>query len=175
MEDQSQRQLIHHIPPMSRRFYAFYADEGLRITFFLPFVLLSMGENLFRPEAQNLSWQGLLLAVVIYFGFRVLSLYLLGGSVGKILLGLRVINRNGGELTLMQALLRTLADELSIFFAFAPRALAYFRWDRTHLSDWIAETRVVSLKEQNFFPEARPLVGSVLVVLGLMWGVSNFI
>lgn len=169
MEDQSARQVRHHIPPLPRRFYAFYIDEGLRVTFFLPFLLLALGN-------REKSLAGLALAVVTYLAFRMCCLYFLGGSVGKLACGLRVVDRGtGGPLEPIQALLRVLADELSVFFAFAPRALVYFRWDRTHLSDWIAETRVVSLKEQSFIPRLRPVTGSILVLLGLFWGAVGWL
>lgn len=169
MEDQSARQVRHHIPPLTRRFYALYIDEGLRLVFFLPFLPLMLGD-------REKGLAALALAIVTSLAFRVCCLYFLGGSVGKLVCGLRVVDRGtGGPLEPIQAMLRVLADELSLFFAFAPRALVYFRWDRTHLSDWCAETRVVSLKEQSFIPKLRPVTGSVLVILGLFWGAVGWL
>lgn len=165
MEEKSERQLSHHIPGMSRRIMAFYVDECLRAIFFAPLL--------------GLTWLGasprlLLLAVFVYLSFRVACLALVGASPGKLLLGLRVVGREGRELEFSQACLRVLADELSLFFAFAPRALAWLRWDRTHLSDWIAETRVISVKPHTEVPRVRPVLGSILVLLGLYWGAKSW-
>ncbi|MBX3019207.1 MAG: RDD family protein [Bdellovibrionaceae bacterium] len=175
MEDQSARQIRHHIPTLTRRFYAFYIDEGLRITFFLPFFFMNLGElGLFGDPVKSVA--SLALGIVTYLAFRMACLYFLGASLGKLACGLRVVDREtGGELQPIQVMLRVIADELAIFFAFAPRALALFRWDRTHLSDWIAETRVVSLKEQAYIPELRPVAGSILVLLGLFWGAAAWL
>lgn len=174
MEDQSQRQLKHHVPRMSVRFFAFYLDEGLRWMVLAPFLGMYFFAGLWGQVSVVTSGT-LVLVFLSLVCFRVLCLYYAGGSIGKLVWGLRVRHRDGGELTLMQSILRVVADELAIFFAFAPRALAFFRWDRTHLSDWIAETRVISLKEQNFIPEVRPLWGAVLVIVGLYWGVANLL
>lgn len=175
MEKPDPRRLSHHIPCLWRRAYAFYIDEGLRLTFYFPFLILMAGETGLFGDPE-ISRRALILAVLTSLSFRVVCLYLLGGTVGKLTCGLRLVDRRtGGPLTFGQTLVRVVADELAVFFAFAPRALAYFRWDRMQLSDLLAETRVISLKEQHFFPERRPVFGAILVILGIYWGATAWL
>jgi hypothetical protein len=63
----------------------------------------------------------------------------------------------------MQSFLRVLADGLSLFFGLAPRALALLRLDRTHVSDWVAETRVVQLAPQTMLMRRHWAVALIVV------------
>lgn len=87
----------------------------------------------------------LFLSGALILFYKWMFLYFLGGTPGKLFLGLRIVNRwdESRPLGLLQSLLRVLADALSLFFGLAPRAFALLRFDRTHFSDWIAETQVV--------------------------------
>jgi uncharacterized RDD family membrane protein YckC len=81
--------------------------------------------------------------------YKWMFLFFLGATFGKWLFGLRVVPalHPSASLGLMQSLLRVLTDDLSFFFGQALRALALVRLDRTHVSDWVAETRVVQFSK----------------------------
>lgn len=120
------------------------------------------------------------------FVSKVCFYYFVGATPGKMLMGLRLVSRYQGyamnpttaemdsgspELTLVQVLLRVLADSLSIFVGDSLKALIFFRLDRTHVSDWIAETRVVQTIPRNHPPRRRWIIGSLLFVILLKNGI----
>lgn len=177
--------LAHHLPSHGTRFSAFLLDRFFVSLFFIPF---AFGELLhflgwlvdpgLRPAMSLPSL--LLLAWFASYIYRVAFYFYLGATPGKLLGGLRLVPRDWipktddfGGLSFSQCLVHVFADDLSFFFAFAPSALLFFRLDRTHLSDWISETRVVSLEPQIFVPRRRPVLGSVLLILGLIAGAQT--
>lgn len=81
---------------------------------------------------------------LIQFSYHWLFLYFCSATPGKIWMGLKVMSKNSPQgLGFMQSFLRVLTDQLSYFLGLGPRVLALIRLDRTHLSDWVAETYVV--------------------------------
>ena len=127
-----------------RRLLAFILDSLVGAIFMIPvwvqftYSYLSSGTLAVEPR-----W--ILLSGLLIFFHRWLFVYFLGGTLGKLLMGLRVVPVRHPEkpLGLFQSFLRALADGLSLFFGQSLRALAFLRFDRTHVSDWVAETRVV--------------------------------
>lgn len=181
--------LNHQIPTWTLRIQASVIDQVLRFLFLAPFAGALNWRLFFFGEGDLLeSWVKLFLAWGMYCLFQGLALYWTGATPGKALRGLRLVSREqssrqggGGvgnaslSLQSTQILVRLLVDELSFFFAFAPRALALFRFDRTHLSDWAAETRVICLESQGWVPRPRSSLALLLVVLGLYWGAKSFL
>jgi uncharacterized RDD family membrane protein YckC len=104
---------------------------------------------------------------IVYFFYHWLFVYFLGATPGKLCLGLRIISRNkAGEgpagLGLFQVFLRVLTDQLSLFFGPGLKMLVLMRLDRTHVSDWVAETQVVQLAPRKDAVK-RHLVGAFLL------------
>lgn len=104
---------------------------------------------------------------LVYFFYHWLFLYFLAATPGKMVMGIRVIGRHrNGEgdegLGLFQSFLRVFADQLSIFMGHGLRALALLRLDRTHVSDWVAETQVVQ-KAQRRAPVKRHLFWALVL------------
>jgi len=146
-----------------RRVLAYGIDSIIMGICFLPFWLQVWGSMLFDHEI-SVGWQWLGVVLLLQLFYKWLFLYFLGGTIGKLMLGLRVVNRTGEEgLGLMQSFLRVFADSLSIFFGLAPRALALLRLDRTHVSDWVAETRVVQLSPQRVLMRRHWLAALVVI------------
>lgn len=110
--------------------------------------------------AIDLKW--LLVGFSLQFFYRLLFFKYLGATIGKLIFGLRLVSqKNGEELTWYQVGIRVLADHLSIFVGKGFFSLALLRFDRTHLSDWLAETRVVQKHELPRPPE-RYLIWAVV-------------
>jgi uncharacterized RDD family membrane protein YckC len=146
-----------------RRVLAYGIDSIIMGLCFLPFWMQVWGSMLLDHEV-SVGWQWLGVVLLLQLFYKWLFLYFLGGTLGKLFLGLRVVSRTGDEnLGLMQSFLRVLADGLSLFFGLAPRALALLRLDRTHVSDWVAETRVVQLAPQTMLMRRHWAVALIVV------------
>ncbi len=157
-----------------RRVFAWVIDSSLSSLFYLP-IWVQLGFLLGPTTQHTLSLSLLLLCFALQFCFRWMVLYFLAASPGKLLFGLRVVNAHEPEspLGLTQSFLRVLADHLSLFFGDALRILAWFRFDRTHVSDWVAETRVVQDWPRKRIPRRRILVASLGFIFLLQSGWSQ--
>ncbi|WP_255489937.1 RDD family protein [Bdellovibrio sp. KM01] len=98
--------------------------------------------------------------------YEAASLMLISATPGKWIMGLKVVPAHSPheELDYTQCLLRPLTSRLSFFFSWAIFALAFFRYDRTHLSDWVAETRVVQFQPRSTRAGIRWVLGFFLVL-----------
>lgn len=171
-----------------KRFIAFLVDQFVFSFFLFPSVLGNLGLIL-SEKRMVISIDMWILGVLMIFISKVCFYYFVGATPGKMLMGLRLVSRYQGyamsptiaeldsdsssahDLTLVQVLLRVLADSLSIFVGDSLRALIFFRLDRTHVSDWIAETRVVQTIPRNHPPRRRWIIGSLLFVILLKNGI----
>ncbi len=139
-----------------RRVVAFLIDSMIATLFMIPVwvqLVFSYLNGGMKSGTLTLEPRWILLSALLIFFYRWLFVYFLGGTLGKLLLGLQVVpaHNTTESLGLFQSFLRALADGLSLFFGQSLRALAFLRFDRTHVSDWVAETRVV-----QFVPRKRP-------------------
>lgn len=169
-----------------KRFIAFLVDQFVFSFFLFPSVLGNLGLIL-SEKRMVISIDMWILGVLMIFISKVCFYYFVGATPGKMLMGLRLVSRyqvyamnpttaemdsgSAHELTLVQVFLRVLADSLSIFVGDSLKALMFFRLDRTHVSDWIAETRVVQLTPRNHPPRRRWIIGSILFVILLKNGI----
>lgn len=147
-----------------RRLLAFSIDSFFHFLCFLPVWIQTMGSYL-KTQVLALDVNWLLIGLLFVLFYKWLFLYFLGGTVGKLIAGLRVVPAfdPSQSLGLMQSLLRVLTDSLSIFFGHALRALAFFRLDRTHVADWVAETRVMQFKPRKSYTVRRWIVALVVM------------
>jgi len=114
----------------------------------------------------------LIFCFLLQFFYQWLFLRYLGGTLGKLIFGLRVVNKaNGGGLSFIQSFLRVLTDQLSLLFGHAHRVLVFARFDRTHLSDWVAETQVRQTSPREDHPKRNI---PVALILALYFAVSGF-
>jgi uncharacterized RDD family membrane protein YckC len=159
---------VMQVPSLFRRIVAFGIDSWIAGLFFLPVWIQLMG-SLIRVGQMEVEIQWLLVCYGMQFLYSWFFLYFLGGTLGKLMMGLRVVPARDPqvELGLFQSFLRVLTDQLSLFFGQALRALALVRLDRTHVSDWVAETRVVQLKPVNFKPRRHVLLALFIGVMSL--------
>jgi uncharacterized RDD family membrane protein YckC len=153
-----------------KRILAFGVDRIVEAILYLP-IWVQLAASYLSDGVYSVSLRVVLACLLMHLLYDWMFLYFLGGTVGKLLFGLRVVPRREPfqTLTLMQSLLRPLTDRLSIFFGQALRALAFIRFDRTHVSDWVAETWVV----QTVPRRRRPLRRYVLAVLIVLFSLSS--
>jgi uncharacterized RDD family membrane protein YckC len=153
-----------------RRLGAYVVDACIVGLLFLPVSLQAWQSYLARGFVE-IEWKWIAVCFLLQFSYRWLFLKLLGATLGKMLFGLRLISINGNEqLTWMQSFLRVMVDHLSIFLGEAFKALMFLRFDRTHLSDWVAETKVVQFQRRKSYPARRVFFTIILFLYLLVTG-----
>lgn len=154
------------------RLIAYAIDLALANAFLLP-VLIKFGVFRYAHDEVKIPYSILFECFSLSFLYQVCFLFFLQATPGKFLMGLRVVNAHDEylRLSIAQCFLRVFADQLRWFFGLAPRTLALLRYDRTHLSDWVAETRVVQFHPRSSVPHRRLIFGAVafIVMATLSW------
>ncbi len=160
-----------HVPSTGSRVAARLLDEIIIGLFCLPVLIpLFWGRSdLWTP------WPWVIYLCEVPLMYESLSIWVFSQSLGKWVFSLQVCsNRNPKlELNFWQCLLRSLVGRLTLFFSWAPQALALFRYDRTHLADWLAQTRVISLRPNPKRTRIRPWWGVIFIFLFLETGLSS--
>jgi uncharacterized RDD family membrane protein YckC len=149
-------------PDTFRRLCALVIDSIITSGFAAPLFVYAFITSP-KNEGLLLPWTMLAATWLMQLGYHVLFIYILKGSIGKLICGLRIVpfHNPNEKLMFMQAVLRVLTDQFGFFFGHAHRALVFFRLDRRHLSDWIAETRVVQNFPRSRIPARRWIVGLI--------------
>lgn len=151
-----------YVPSTWRRLFAFVVDFFITSSMALPMLLRAWGAS---SQHQGLwfSWEWLLATWLLQFLYHVLFLYFLGATVGKLFFGLRVVpvQAKQASLSFFQCVLRVLTDQLGFFFGHFHRIFAFYRLDRRHISDWVAETRVVQFSPRNSMPGRRWILATI--------------
>ncbi len=157
-----------------RRVIAYWLDSMVGGLCLLPFWIQFWGGMLFE-EKVHIDWRWLIVALLLNLFYKWSFLYFLGATLGKLVMGLRVVPSSGEseDLGLFQSFLRVFTDGLSFFFGLAPRALALLRLDRTHVSDWVAETRVVQLGPQRSLIARHWVVALMVIIVSFFSQFSN--
>ncbi len=153
-----------------RRILAFFVDQMIIGIFFIP-IWLQVATEWFQGQVIEVDWRLLLMCFLLQFLYRWIFLVFLGATVGKFLFGLRVVNNEDGQtLGWLQSFIRVLTDHLSFFFGQAFHTLAIFRFDRRHLSDWLAGTQVRQRVPREQPPKPHFLIGSLFFLYFLFSG-----
>lgn len=152
-----------------RRVLAFLIDSFISGLCFLPVWIQLLGAY-FTTGVLKVSVPWLLVGLLLQLFYNWMFLYFLGGTVGKLIFGLRVVPSAdpSRDLGLFQSFLRVVTDALSLFFGQALRALALVRLDRTHVSDWVAETRVMQFKHRRSPPIRHWILAGLIVVFSFL-------
>lgn len=154
-----------HVPSTWKRLFAFSLDEILMIPFYFPF--LGIGLQYFWGEGDvQISLLQFFLILMVPAVYEFVFLLLWQKTPAKWFFNLKVVPADNWEesLTWQQCLLRTLTKRLSVFVSSAIYALALFRYDRTHLADWVGETRVVQETPRPQRPKIRWILGTFFVI-----------
>lgn len=163
-----------YIPSTWRRWVAHYIDQGLKIVFYLPF-MKSFFLILFTDQAVSLSVGQWIILLLITPFYEAVFLALMQATPGKWMMGLKVVPARSPEepLQWQQCVLRPAVQLLTFFFSWALYALAFFRYDRTHLADWVAETRVVQSTRRPTRARLRPFLGVILILFNTYGGLTS--
>ena len=161
-----------------KRLAAFLVDKLIILILFMPIVIQNFGV-IFGNKVVIIEWKWFLPCFVLQFCYRLFFLKLAGGTIGKLIFGLRVINvNNQGSLSWIQAFVRVLADHFNYFVGPAFTAIAFLRLDRRGLSDLLAETQVVQSVVRPQQPERRVFVFILVFfyfsITGFMSSYRNF-
>lgn len=161
------------VPSTSLRIWAKAVDD-LLITFLLIPAFGFSAFNLFSGGPLWISWAFLAYFLLIPLLYEGLALWIFGTTFGKWLFFLRVVPATDPRRPLEagQAFTRALAGRFSFFFSYAVQATAIFRYDRTHLADWLGGTRVVTERPRPRRVSIHWIVGSVAIVVLLMSGLT---
>lgn len=148
-----------------RRIFAFLIDQVFILFFYLPFAKTFL-DVFFSDEEVMISLPKLLVLFLVPALYEFVFLMILQATPGKWLLNMKVVPSNNPyqELPVSSCILRPLVGRLTFFFSWAIYALAFFRYDRTHLADWVAETRLIQFIPRDSRPKIRWILGSFLIV-----------
>lgn len=163
-----------HVPSTWRRLFAYSIDQMVVLPFYLPFIGIFL-RLFFTDDEVLVSLNQLLVLYLIPAVYECVFLVLMQATPGKWLMGLKVVpSRNYDEkLHWSQCLLRPLVGRLSFFFSAAVYSVAFFRYDRTHLCDWVAETRVVQGTPRPHKAQIRWILGTVVLLLYVYEGMVS--
>lgn len=158
--------MLFYFPSTWRRLAAHFADK-LYIFILQSPVLFFIATSFFKTDQLRIHWAHFVYLVAASFLYEFLSLWFFSTTLGKSQWGLLVISReskNGDRsLTGEQAFMRVLVSKLNFFFGWVIFALALFKYNRTHMADWVAGTQVVGLAERSSPTKIRWLIGSVFI------------
>jgi len=164
----------YYVASTWKRLWAQIIDQILIGFLYLPFykVIVAL---LFTEEDVFVPLSTVILIFLIPAFYEGVFLAWMGTSPGKWMMGLKVVPNHDPETHLRwdQCLLRPLTSRLSFFFSLAIYALAFFRYDRTHLADWVAETRVVQFQPRPHQPKIRWILGSFFIIIYVYEGLSS--
>lgn len=164
----------YYIPSTWRRLMAKGVDSVIRFVFYLPyakpFFLL-----FFSDEKVTLSLMSFFIIFITPAVYEFIFLVTMQATPGKWLMGLKVVPFYdvSAKLDWRQCVLRPLVERLSFYFSLAIYATAFFRYDRTHAADWVAETRVIQFSPRPIAPRIRWFMGTILIVLNLIEGLQS--
>ncbi len=163
-----------YVPSTVKRLLAFGVDQFLVLLLYIPFIKIFTQALLDDGEIYFSLWSLLYLFLAPAF-YEFLFLFLWQKTPGKWLFNLKVVPAADGlgQLGFSGSFLRALAGRLSFFFSSAIYAVAFFRYDRTHVKDWLAETRVVQSSPRRKHPKVRWILGSILFLSYLYEGILS--
>src|SRR2546423_1608789 len=131
------------------RFVAVLIDGA--IFFVAAFAVALMGGGASSSSANGmhtvgvqLGGRGMLVSLLLSLGYYVVCESLLGGTLGKLALGLRVVDEDGDEISLTSALVRNVLRVVDGYLFYLVGAIAVWSSaDRQRVGDRVAHTYVV--------------------------------
>lgn len=138
-----------------KRYAAFLIDSLLIGAASKIFLNLTV-HRLVSPDLAVDSWWYELIKLALFLAYFVgTSLLLDGQTVGKLLLGLKVVNITTGQADQKTLLFRELAGRTVLYFAPFLALILMFTPQRQHLLDLLCDTAVLDLRQMAYFEKAR--------------------
>lgn len=165
---------VVYVPSTVKRLLAFCVDQAFLLFFYLPFYKIFW--QLVVSDAEVIiSLNVLILLYLTPAFYEFIFLVMWQATPGKLFFNLKVVpyRESSAALNLSSCLLRPLVGRFTLFFSWAIYALAFFRYDRTHLADWVAETRVVQYSPRWSRPKVRFVLASFIIIFYLFDGLSS--
>lgn len=158
----------------SDRFWARAIDEALVGALSAP-VAIPLLMDFFANGYWAMPWMALGFFILLHVAYEWTSYAFFQATPGKWVMGLRLVDADDPmkELTDAQIFLRILSMRFQFFFSWAPFALAFYRYDRTHLADWLAGTRVASDHRRARHAKLRWISGGVFVIVFFFAGLES--
>lgn len=155
-----------YVPSTWKRLIAVTIDQLMILPFYLPFAK-KFFTVFFTDDDVYLSLLQLFILFLVPAFYEFVFLVVMQATPGKWLMGLKVVPHNSPyeELHWTHCVMRPVVGRLSFFFAWGIYALAFFRYDRTHLADWLAETRVIQFVPRARRAKLRWILGTVFVIM----------
>lgn len=166
---------MYYVASTWRRAIAFLIDVILFWCFMLPCFFQGVWHWI---KVSEFSFNIYLLmgSLGMHFAYRVFFVYFFQGTLGQLIMGLRIksIHRQNIQLDFAQAFVRTLSTSSYIFLKWFPFATALISDRRRHIMDILAETEVVQLMpvQRQLHPK-RWIVGSLIMILTLFAGLQR--
>ncbi len=136
------------------------------ILFFVSFVIVAItGDGTTTTTENSIEFNsgGLstVLMVVVAFAYFIVLEKLMGATLGKLLVGIRVVMADGSEVTWGAAVIRNLLRVIDGFFVYLVAAIVVWNSStRQRLGDMAAKTVVVSKQSVGRAPSAAVAPGS---------------
>jgi uncharacterized RDD family membrane protein YckC len=147
-----------------RRVVAFFVDQLIIGLFYAP-VWIQVASSWVQGQSLEIDWRLLLMCFLLQFLYRWIFLVFMGATLGMLIFGIRVVDFEDGEFPdWLPSFIRVLTDHLSFFFGQAFHVLAIFRFDRRHLSDWLAKTQVRQFAPRENPPKPYVVLGTICFV-----------
>lgn len=138
-----------------KRYAAFLIDSLLIGAASKIFLNLTI-HRLVSPDQAAGNWWYELIKLALFLAYFVgTSLLLDGQTVGKLLLGLKVVNITTGQADQKTLLLRELAGRTILYFAPLLALILMFTPQRQHLIDIACDTAVLDLRQMAYFEKAK--------------------
>lgn len=165
---------MYYVSGTAVRFKAKIVDHLLITVLSMP-LLMQLFEQYETQGEIVFHWSKALVLLAIVFSYEFVFYALFSATPGKLFYNLKLVpaKDSSAELGFLQIFLRILVTKLSIFVSWAIYSLVLFTYDRTHLADWIGETRVVAAAPRLKRSSKRYLLGSFLVIYFLIDGFTS--
>lgn len=149
---------MYFFPSTWKRLIARLLDDGYIFILQLPVVVVFV-VNSFQSESFKIHWAHAVYFILVRILYETISVAFFSTTLGKKQMGLTIINRNRGvektKIGFDQALLRSIVGQLSHIIGWSLYVTAFFKHNRTHVGDWIADTQVVSYTARDKRPQIR--------------------
>lgn len=149
---------MYHISSTWKRLVARFIDDAYVFILQGPVVIIFFKDFIISGEPK-IHWAHALYFVAVKIVYETLFVHFFSATPGKMHMGLKILNRQpertSKNIALDQAFLRSLVSQLSYIFGWSLYVTAFYKYNRTHVADWVAETQVVSKIKRADRPQLR--------------------